>query len=78
MNDFLQSLVPSADRIGLLRTVDRTCAKHGPFQARIYGYLDHGSEYVQGESECDSCREEADRRGIIKGYAETKDRKSVV
>lgn len=73
MNDFLRNLNPTAEKIGLLRVIPRTCQKHGSFEARVYGFIDHdGRESVTGEMGCRLCADERDRQEIMQGYARTK------
>ena len=72
MNDFLKTLAPGIDRLGLLRTVPKTCPIHGPYQSRVYGFIDNGTEEVVGETACDACRDEQDRQQITVGFETTR------
>jgi len=67
MNDFLKALVPGSDKIGLLRSREEQCPRHGAFEAKTYGYLEGGEEYAIGTTGCPVCRVEADRASVVDG-----------
>lgn len=69
MNSFLKKLIPSADTIGILRTEERVCVVHGPYEFRVYGYVENGHEVVAGEIGCYQCRCDADRKEIAQSIA---------
>lgn len=58
MNDFLKKLVPGIDQVGLIKTIQKECPHHGPYESRVYGYrLEDGYDVVS-ETPCQLCREE--------------------
>lgn len=62
MNDYLASLIPGGDTIGVIKVTHKTCPIHGDYEEKVYGYMEGSVPHVIDTRGCYPCKLEADRK----------------